>query len=148
MKKLFIYMLVVVCTTVSIYFIYGYVQSARFDSAAVPYVEQVLPQLSEWDLDTTKALLDEEALSRVTDERLEQMLEHLSRIGTLQGFDKPRFKSTSTAMTTGAVEKQVVTYLVKAHYSSGEAEVTLSMIDRNGGYSLLHFNFQSPALAP
>lgn len=148
MKKLCIYMLVVACTAVSIYFIYGYVQSSRFDSLVLPYIDRTLPQLSQWDLDTTKALLDEEALSRVTDERLGQMLEYLSRIGTLQDFEKPRFRSTSTAMTTGAVEKDVVTYRVKANYSSGAADVTLSMIDRDGAYALLHFNFQSQALAP
>lgn len=148
MKKLFIYMLVVVSTAVSIYFIYGYVQSSRFDSLVLPYIDRTLPQLSQWDLDTTKALLDEEALNRVTDERLGQMLEYLSRIGTLQDFEKPRFRSTSTAMTTGAVEKDVVTYRVKANYSSGVADVTLSMIDRDGAYALLHFNFQSQALAP
>lgn len=147
-KKLLAYMLIVVATAVSVYFIYGYVQSSRYDPTAVPYINQALPQLSRWDLDATKELLDEDALARVTDERLTQMLEYLARIGELEDFERPRFKSTSTAMTTGAIERTVITYSVAARYSSGDAEVTLSLLDRDGAYSLLHFNFSSQALAP
>lgn len=147
MKKLFLYFLFVIVTVVAIYFGYGQVLSSRYDSDAVPYAERVLPLLSRWDLETTKNLLDEEVLSQVSDEDLEQMLEYLSRIGDLQSFEKPKFRSTSTALTTGAVERDVVTYRVNALYSTGAAEVTLSMIGDAPDYKLLHFNFQSPALA-
>ncbi len=148
MKKLIIYAIFVISTAIGIYFGYGYFQSARFDATVIPYIEQAIPQLSRWDVDATKALLDEEALRRVTDEDLQQMMAYLSRIGELQEVAKPRFRSTSKAMTIGAIERDVVTYRVKADYSSGPAEITLSLIDRNGGYALLHFNFQSHALAP
>ena len=148
MKKLLIYFAFVITCAVSVYFGYFYIQGARFDSAVVPYVEKVLPQLSRWDLETTRNLLDEEALSQVNDAALEHMLAYLSRIGTLESFDKPHFRSTSTALTTGAVKRDVVTYRVKARYSTGEAEVTLSMVERGQDYALLHFNFQSRALAP
>lgn len=148
MKKIIVYALFVVLTAVSIYFGYGYLQAKRFDPTVVPYIEQAVPQLSRWDVATTKALLDEEALQRVSDEDLATMMAYLTRIGELQGFDRPYFKSTSKTMTTGAIERAVVTYRVKANYSSGPAEITLSLVERDGGYSLLHFNFQSQALAP
>lgn len=148
MKKLMFYALFVVSAAVSTYFIYGYVQSSRFDPTVIPYIEQAIPQLSRWDVAATKALLDEEALNRVTDEDLMQMMNYLTRIGELQDFDKPRFKSTSKAMTTGAIERDVVTYLIKTRYNTGPAELTLSLVDRDGQYRLLHFNFQSQALAP
>lgn len=148
MKKLFLYFLFVIVSVVSIYFGYGYVQSSRFDPDAVPYIEKVLPLLSRWDLQTTKELLDDEVLNQVADKGLEQMLDHLSRIGELQGFERPQFRSTSTALTAGAVEQQVVTYRVDARYSTGPAEVTLSLIGDAPDYKLLHFNFQSSALAP
>ncbi len=147
-KKFIVYVLFIVLTAVSIYFGYGYVQSTRFDPAAVPYIEQAVAQLSRWDVDATKALLDEEALKRVSDDDLAAMMDYLGRIGELQNFDKPRFRSTSKTMTTGAIERDVVTYRVKANYSSGPAEITLSLVDRNGSYALMHFNFQSQALAP
>jgi hypothetical protein len=147
-KKIIIYLLFVIITAVSIYFGYAYVQSTRFDPTVVHYIEQAVPQLSRWDVATTKALLDEEALKRVSDNDLEKMMEYLTRIGELQGFDKPRFRSTSKTMTTGAIERDVVTYRVKADYSSGPAELTLSLVERDGDYALLHFNFQSQALAP
>ncbi len=148
MKKLIVYAIFVISTAVAIYFGYGFVQSARFDPQAVPYVEQVIPQLSRWDVDTTRALLDEEAAKRVSNEDLAMMMDYLTRIGELQDFEKPRFKSTTKAMFSGAIEREVVTYRVKANYSSGPAEITLSLVDRNGSYALLHFNFQSQALAP
>ncbi len=147
MKKFIVYVLFIVLTVVGIYFGYGYVQSTRFDPAAVPYIERAVVQLSRWDIDATKALLDEEALKRVSDDDLETMIDYLARIGELQDFDKPRFKSTSKIMTAGAIEHNVVTYRIKANYSTGPAEITLSLVDRNGSYALLHFNFQSQALA-
>jgi len=147
-KKLIIYALFVISTAIAIYFGYGYVQGKRFDPKVVPYVEQVVPQLSRWDVATTKALLDEEALRRVSDDDLKKMMDYLARIGELESTEKPLFKSTSKAMTTGAVERDVVSYQVKAEYSSGPAEITLSLVDRDGSYGLLHFNFQSQALAP
>lgn len=147
MKKLLIYCLFVIVSAVSIYFYYGYSQSSHFDPQVVPYVEQVLPLLSRWDLETTKNLLDEEVLNQVSDEDLQKMLNYLSRIGELQSFDKPKFRSTSNALTTGAVERDVVTYQINALYSTGAAEVTLSMLGEAPEYTLLHFNFQSSALA-
>jgi len=146
-KKFIVYVLFIVLTVVTIYFGYGYVQSNRFDPLVVPYIEQAVPQLSRWDVAATKALLDEEALKRVSDNDLEKMMDYLTRIGELQGFDNPRFRSTSKAMTTGAIERGVVTYRVKATYSTGPAEITLSLVERDGEYALLHFNFQSQALA-
>jgi len=147
-KKLIIYALFVVLTAVGIYFGYGYMQGKRFDPTVIPYVEQAIPQLSRWDVAATRALLDEEALRRVSDDDLAKMMDYLTRIGELQSFDKPRFRSTSKAMTTGAIERDVVTYRVKANYSSGPVEITLSLVERSGDYALLHFNFQSQALAP
>ena len=148
MKKFIIYAIFVISTAVGIYFGYGYVQSSRFDAVVIPYIEQAIPQLSRWDVDATKALLDEEALNRVTDDDLQHMMVYLKRIGELQSIDKPRFRSTSKTMTLGAIERDVVTYRVKAEYSSGPAEITLSLVDRDGEYHLLHFNFQSQALVP
>jgi len=146
-KKFIIYVLFVILSAVSIYFGYGYIYSARYDPTAIPYIEQAVPQLSRWDVDATKALLDEEALRRVSDDDLATMMDYLTRIGELQSMEKPHFKSTSKAMTTGAVERDVISYQVKADYSSGPAEITLSLVERDGVYSLLHFNFQSQALA-
>jgi hypothetical protein len=146
-KKFIVYVLFIILTAVSIYFGYGYIQSTRFDPTVVPYIEQAVPQLSRWDVDATKALLDEEALRRVSDDDLATMMNYLTRIGELQSMARPRFKSTSKAMTTGAVERDVVSYQVAAEYSSGPAEITLSLVERDGTYALLHFNFQSQALA-
>lgn len=148
MKKLIIYALFVISTAFGIYFGYGYIQGKRFDPTVVPYVEQAIQQLSRWDVAATRALLDEEALRRVSDDDLAKMMDYLTRIGELQAFDKPSFRSTSKTMTTGAIERDVVTYRVKANYSSGPAEITLSLVERSGTYALLHFNFQSQALAP
>jgi len=146
-KKLIIYALFVISTAIAIYFGYGYMQGKRFDPTVVPYVEQVVPQLSRWDVATTKALLDDEALRRVSDDDLKKMMDYLGRIGELQHLEKPRFRSTSKAMTAGAIERDVVTYRVKANYSTGPAEITLSLVERSGEYVLLHFNFQTQALA-
>lgn len=147
-KKIIIYILFVICSAVGVYFGYGYVQGQRFDPLVLPYIEQTVPRLSQWDTKTTKALLDEEILSRVTDHDLEQMMNYLARIGELQEVVRSTFRSTSKAMTTGAIERDVVTYRVQALYSSGPAEITLSMVVRDGEYRLLSFNFQSQALAP
>jgi len=141
LKKFIIYAIFVFVTGFSAYFGYGYYQSAQYDGTVIPYIQKVLPELSTWDPEVVKQYMAPEILGTVTDENLE-----LAQIGELQSIDEMKFKKKATGKPGDLVQQPVITYTVKARYSTGAATVTLSLLDKGGIYELYHFNFESAAL--
>ncbi|MDA3903340.1 MAG: hypothetical protein PF441_07840 [Desulfuromusa sp.] len=148
-KKFIIYVIFVFVTGFSAFFIYGSMQSSQYDGTAVPYIMETLPKISTWDPEIVKQLMAPEVLKTVSAENLANILAALADIGELQSIGDATFKNKSTDGTGGNVQlinEPVITYEVEAQYSTGDAKVIISMIDRGGSYEIYHFNFKSKAL--
>jgi len=146
-KKFIIYVIFVFVVAFSGYFIYGYMQSAKYDGTAIPYIEKTLPELSSWDAERVTQCMAPEVISTISPENLDKLLKSLSQIGTLQSIGEATFKNRSTGDNVQYADSPVITYTVETQYSSGPATVTLSLLERDGGYQIYYFNFQSRALA-
>jgi len=146
LKKFIIYAIFVFVTGFSAYFGYGYYQSAQYDGTVIPYIQKVLPELSTWDPEVVKQYMAPEILGTVTDENLENIMGALAQIGELQSIEKMKFKKKATGRAGDLVQQPVITYTVNAQYSTGEAIVTISLLDKGGAYEVYHFNFESAAL--
>ncbi len=146
MKKFIIYVIFVFAVGLSAYFYYGYYQSSQYDSTVVPYIREVLPKISTWDPEIVKQCLAPEALRRVSEENLVNILAALAAIGELQSIEEMKFKQKSTGGENDMLQDPVITYTVKAQYSTGAATVTISLLDKGGVYETYHFNFESKAL--
>ncbi|MDX2494352.1 MAG: hypothetical protein QNK27_05275 [Desulfuromusa sp.] len=146
MKKFIVYVIFVFITGFSAYFYYGYYQSSQYDGTVVPYIQEVLPKISTWDPEIVKQYLAPEALRRVSEENLVNILGALADIGELQSIEEMKFQKKSTGGEHSAVQEPVITYTVKAQYSTGAATVTISLLDKGGAYETYHFNFESEAL--
>ena len=148
MKKLLIYVFFVFVTGFSAYFGYYVVQSSRYDGPAGLYIQEVLPVISEWNPDTIKRYMAPEIATTISTEELAALMRALAKIGSLQSIGKVSFKSKSTVDNIQHDKYPIITYEVDAQYSSGNAKVIISMLDRDSSYDLYNFNFQSKALAP
>ena len=146
LKKFIIYAIFVFITGFSAYFYYGYYQSSQYDGTVIPYIQEVLPEISTWDPKIVKQYLAPEVLRTVTDDNLENIMGALAQIGELQSIEEVKFKKKATGGAGDLVQQPVITYTVKAQYSMGEAIVTLSLRDKGGSYDVYHFNFESKAL--
>ncbi len=146
LKKFIMYVIFVFVTGFSAFFYYGYYQSSQYDDSVIPYIQKVLPELSTWDTEIVKQYMAPEVLQTVTTENLQDIMKALAQIGELQSIDKMKFKKKATGRADDLVQQPVITYIVNAHYSTGEATVTLSLLDKGGVYEVYHFNFESEAL--
>ncbi len=147
MKKFIIYVVFVFVVAFSGYFIYGYMQSAKYDGTAIPYIEKVLPELSSWDVDRVSQCMAPEVLATISPENLVELLKSLSQIGTFQSISEATFKNKAVGANVKYADAPVITYDIETRYSSGPVTVTLSLLDRDGKYQVYYFNFQSQALA-
>ena len=145
-KKFIAYVILVFVVGFSGYFYYESVQSAEYAGTAVPYIQQVLPEISTWDPEIVKQHLAPEILKTVSAENLKNILAELSKIGELQSIGKMKFKKKSTGGEGDMAQQPVITYVVDAQYSTGEATVTISLLDKGGSFEVQHFNFESGAL--
>lgn len=148
MKKIIIYVILVLVTAFSAYFIYNGVLSSRYDDTVIPYIQEVLPAISKWNPDIVQQYMAAEVLRTVSTEDLEVLMEALSKIGSLQSIGKMSIKGKTEVDDVQFNKRPLITYEVDAQYSTGDAKVTISLIDRDPGYDLYHFKFQSKALAP
>ncbi|RLB69239.1 MAG: hypothetical protein DRH07_11110 [Deltaproteobacteria bacterium] len=146
LKKFIIYAIFVFITGFSAYFYYGYYQSSQYDGTVIPYIQEVLPEISTWDPEIVKQYLAPAVLRTVTDEDLTKIMGALAKIGELQSIGEVKFKKKATGGAGDLVQQPVITYTVTAQYSTGEAIVTLSLLDKGGSYDVFHFNFKSDAL--
>ena len=146
LNKFIIYAIFVFITGFSAYFYYGYYQSSQYDGTIIPYIQEVLPEISTWDPEIVKQYLAPEVLKTVTDENLEKIMGALAQIGELQSIGEVKFKKKATGGAGDLVQLPVITYTVMAQYSTGEAIVTLSLLDKGDSYDVYHFNFESKAL--
>lgn len=147
MKKFIIYVLFVFVCGFTIFFTYRHMQASRYEATAIPYIEKVLPQISTWDPVKVREYLAPEILMSVTTAELNALLASLSRIGELISIEEINFKNITSGENITSGKESLVTYELKAMYSSGEAVVTVSLLDKGGAFDLYHFNFQSQALA-
>ncbi|MCK5913787.1 MAG: hypothetical protein KAG12_07890 [Desulfuromusa sp.] len=146
LKKFVIYAIFVFITGFSAFFYYGYYQSSQYDGTVVPYIEEMLPKLSTWDPVVVKQFMAPAVLKTVTDENLTSIMEALAGIGELQSIGEMKFKKRATGGAGDLVQQPVITYTVKAQYSTGEAIVTISLLDKGNSYDVYHFNFETEAL--
>ncbi len=117
-----------------------------FEQTAIPYLKRVIPEISRWDLETTRMFMAAEALQGISDERFTQIITQFSRMGELQSFEEPEFEKVRTDESPSG-PKTVVSYKVIAKYANGDAHLNFILLENNKTYEIYLFNLSSKALA-
>jgi hypothetical protein len=148
--KKFFFMLgtwfVVVVCVIGGSILYDQYKTSDYDDRAIPYIKEVLPEISAWDPATTKALMAPEIAATISAEKFSQAMVLFSKLGTLQGIDDPKFIDIHTGDQAEVGAQTIVEYDVDAQYANGDATVNLKLLFRNGLFEIYNFNFSSEAL--
>lgn len=149
MKKFFLMLaawFVVIVSVIVGSIVYDKLKTSKYDDTAIPYLTQVVPQISTWDPQVVKSLMSEDALASIPDEKLVEVVGLFSRMGALTELDEPRFRDVHSEQGVNGATRTVVEYAVDAVYEQGEAQLTINLLHQDGRYRVQHFNLSSEAL--
>ncbi len=117
-------------------------KEAQYLATAVPYIKQVIPEISKWDPVLARSHMSAEFMQKTSAENFANIIRVMSKIGALQELGEPHFEEIY------AGDKQtVVSYTIKARYATGDAKITLALLDKDGVFKVYRFNVESAALA-
>ena len=140
---IFVAGLVILFVLVAVYT--GYI-SAQYNETAVPYIEQAIPIISEWDADKARPYFTSNALEKTSEEDFQKLFHWLSKMGELLSFGEPGFSNVTSGATLNEGPTTIVTYTVPAVYEYGEAMITIRLVDLGDSFEIYYFNFNSTAL--
>jgi hypothetical protein len=126
--------------------LYDRYKTSEYDDRAVPYIKEVLPEISKWEPATTKALMTPEVAATIPEEQFAQAMTLFSKLGTLQRIDDPKFLDVHTGEQAEVGDQTIVEYDVDAEYANGDATINLKLLVRNDLFEIYNFNFSSETL--
>ncbi len=95
MKKFFVmlalWFLTIVCVIVGTQ-LYAKHQGEKYTKTAVPYIKQVIPEISNWNPEITSALMAPEVLETIPADPFVRAMTWFSKLGAFQGMEEPVFK--------------------------------------------------------
>jgi len=126
--------------------IYTWQKKTQSGSTAVPYIKDVLPKLSTWDVATAKQYMAATALKKIKDEDLSKLFKWFSKLGALKSIEEPQFQNVTSGIPAEDGANTVVTYTVVAHYEKAEANIVIRLLDKKGQFKIFLFNISSDGL--
>ncbi len=148
MKRLFkilgaVLLLILVCVVA----IGGYAkyQSDNFATNAIPYIKVIMPEIVTWDKEKWRKHMAPEAKSTLDQPDSDVVFKAFQKLGKFVGSQEPtEINFFAGADGTGISAK--ATYMVKAKFENGDADLVFSLIGRGSAIQLLGLNVNSPAL--
>lgn len=126
--------------------LYDRYKTSEYDDRAVPYIKEVLPEISKWEPATTKALMAPEVAATIPEEKFSQAMTLFSKLGALHSIDDPKFLDVHTGEQAEVGEQTIIEYDVDAEYANGDATINLKLLIRNDLFEIYNFNFSSETL--
>ena len=117
-------------------------KESQYLTTAVPYVKMVIPELSKWDPVVARKYMSAEFMQKTSAENFSRIIKALSKVGVLQEVGEPNFEEIYAGES-----QTIVSYTVKVRYDTGDAKITLGLLDQEGEFKVYRFNVESEALA-
>ncbi|MDR4517037.1 MAG: hypothetical protein MRK00_06585 [Nitrosomonas sp.] len=108
-----------------------------YSTTAEPAAAQILKEISTWEKEPLLRHLAPEAKQTITDEQMDQLLDHYRSFGRFYSIDELDFSRTASAFSLFGEKR--INYSGVADYSSGPVNVNITLVER-GGYFLV-YNF-------
>jgi hypothetical protein len=137
---------VVIVAVIGGSFLYDRYKTSEFDDRAVPYINEVIPAISQWNPTKTKALMAPEIAATISEEKFAQTMDLFSRLGQLQSVEEPKFIDVHSGKQGDIGEQTIIEYQIDVQYANGEATINLKLLFRDGLFEIYNFNFSSEAL--
>ena len=149
MKKIFAFLAlistVIILAIVGIKF-YAAHEAAQYEATAVPYLKQVVPELSTWDVKVIKVLMAPQALVNTPDEKIIKIIEYLSKLGALKSFDEPKYEKLFSKAPASENRINIVSYTIAAVYEAGDASISISLLETGDSFLVYKFDINSMVL--
>lgn len=136
----------IVCVIAGSY-LYSHYQAGEYDDRAIPYLQKVVPIISQWDPATTRELMAAETLDKIPEEKFNKIIEIFSKMGALRSMESPDFKKVLSEEETNAGTKALVAYELEARYQNGDALLSVNLLEQGGTIEVYSFNLSSQTLA-
>lgn len=123
------------------YFVY---QGSKLDASSKAYVDENVPKIvSGWSAQNLIDRASPELLRAVTPIDAAKLFQKLSSLGSLRKYQGSKGQATfSYTSQDGKVIS--ASYVAKADFAKGEAEINLKLIQHNGSWQVLSFYVNSP----
>lgn len=121
-------------------------KSASYNETAVPYMKQVIPAISTWQVDAMKLHLTPSVLESIDEKDLTTIVNGLAKMGQLIELGEFEFSKVTSQALTGGNSGTFVTYTVPAKYENGDATITVTLKESGDSFTVYHFNLNSLAL--
>ncbi len=122
-------------------------KESQYLTTAVPYIKKIIPELSKWDPTIARKHMSEEFLRKVSDEKFSRTIQVLSRMGNLQTLAEPHFEEIYSGDTPDGEKQTIISYTVQAKYDTGDATITMGLLDLGERFKVYRFNVESEVLA-
>lgn len=149
MKKYFVLIalwVVGIATIVGGLEVYKNYQGADFDKTAIPYIQKVIPEISQWDPEIARALMAPEISATIPEDKFIRAMSFFSKLGALQSFGEPEFDRAHVEQETDIGKQTILQYKIDAKYENAEAEIFLKLLEKGNSYEIYRFNFSSEFL--
>lgn len=122
-------------------------QATGYNATALPYIEEVLPEISKWDEKVMKSYMAEETLFNISEYDFKTMMASLTKLGELRTMGEPEFQAVNTVKSREGITSTIVTYNMTAKYTNGDADLILVLKQTADSYKIYRFNVDSKALS-
>jgi uncharacterized membrane protein len=111
-----------------------------------PYIADVVPKLTTWDIAQYEALMSQEGLEAATPEQWQLYLDMFKKLGELQSVGEPELQNWRSASTIGTGNTTYAVYLVPLTFDTGDAHVQLGLQHNDGKVEINSVRFLSDLL--
>lgn len=115
-----------------------------YDRTAIPYLNEVLPEMLSWDTDVAWGHMSNLARQSVDRDVFDEVYVELAVIGKLEELGQPVFLSANSSATTSSGYRKDLFYAVPAVFTEAEAVVRVTIDARTETYRLHHIMIESP----
>ncbi len=118
---------------VSLY-IYTNRQQDFYDQHSKPAIFEILKEVSTWKTEALQKHLSSEAQKTLTEQQLEQLLEHYRQFGQLVSIDELTFSRLASALSL--IGQNRINYQGEATFSQTKAHINITLTANDDGYKI------------
>lgn len=125
--------------------LWAWKEQSDYESTAVPYLNSVVPEIATWNPDIAWKYYADEIRDTISQADSDKIIGYLSLLGTLESLDHPQFRQVTSSATLNSGTRKLVTYRIPAVFENGDATINVTLLDRDGEFSIYHFKVESMA---
>lgn len=133
--------LVLLVIFAALYF-YTWRQQQFYDQSAMPAIEQMLKEISQWQKQPLLDHLSDEARHTLSDEQLDTLLQHYRKFGELKAVNELQFSKLASALSLFGGTR--INYQGTASFTSGPADINITVVPYGNSYQIYNLALSTP----